>query len=1065
MSAIEPFETSLRENTPLASINDPGALVEYLNQLNLKSDMVLNEFKRVSSERDSFKERLEVAERDTKEARDCIADLQERQVTSNETENHSSDDKSSEKTGNLQSSSNLIRSPTIKTQQISLESPLAPAESRASNTSNVLLLSHTPTHTPAQPPKLDAEAEEFFSYDSELPRLENELKVKQDEVRELQGQVSHLKDDLAVARESTQIMVKTLERSTREVNSLRDEKEGYEANLREHSSASDATIKTLKRDLEAVQGKLREFDVMHVKESNDKVFGLEQRLSDANTELEKVQQLSIEKPEANATIERLQNDVNLLNAELSTIQNQKDESQKRINTLNEAVSSLKERLSSTEQDGLRLKSELVDSFQIANHLRERLTQAQQEGIVRENVAIQAESANLNDKVAPKEITTTKHVDSKATSDATVITKKKNKKKKKGGKIAVEPENSAQNDPPELSKATVDSSTTRAEQSDTIFRLQTELDNLRNLLLEKDAAIERLDKKLKNEDDLKEEIESLREELLEIGQEHVTAKDRIKGLIAEKNALQLSATSLEGEIAELRASRLSRTADADRAQKDLTVQFEDLKIKATNLQIDLSAAQQLASSRFKEITDMRAVLQKAQPELISLRKEVTDLKGAKDVLDIRVVNLQRVEARQDTLRTELESMKKAVAEKDSEVKVLNLRLDQETSNRLSAEQASNSMGLQLQQLETEKRQASQSLERLSRDLSKSRDELNLSRIRVVELDDSLAKLNQDGESLREEIELKTAQYASAESLMSSMRDQSTEMAMQAKEARERCDNLEEEVADAHRLLSERGREAETMRRLLAEVESRTDSRLREMKDRMDMAVEERDRAEDEVSTIGRRRTRELEEIRTRLKDAERNLKRSEDDKEILELAQRDWRRRREELEQMTERSSREAEEVKKAMSELRDTLDESERQASDLEKQKVELRRTVEETQHRLDKIQKSNKVCYRLFGLLSHNTIDIQSQAMADEVRLIQSTKAKVISEAQSSRSSLESTPSRATMSPTVNKEFQHGQGLGTMDYVYLKNVLLQFLEQRDKKHQMQLIPVLGMLLHFDRYR
>ena len=38
------------------------------------------------------------------------------------------------------------------------------------------------------------------------------------------------------------------------------------------------------------------------------------------------------------------------------------------------------------------------------------------------------------------------------------------------------------------------------------------------------------------------------------------------------------------------------------------------------------------------------------------------------------------------------------------------------------------------------------------------------------------------------------------------------------------------------------------------------------------------------------------------------------------------------------------------------------------------------------------------------------------------------------------------------------------MDYVYLKNVLLQFLEQKDKKHQKQLIPVLGMLLHFDRW-
>lgn len=33
----------------------------------------------------------------------------------------------------------------------------------------------------------------------------------------------------------------------------------------------------------------------------------------------------------------------------------------------------------------------------------------------------------------------------------------------------------------------------------------------------------------------------------------------------------------------------------------------------------------------------------------------------------------------------------------------------------------------------------------------------------------------------------------------------------------------------------------------------------------------------------------------------------------------------------------------------------------------------------------------------------------------------------------------------------------------YLKNVLLQFLEQRDKKTQLQLVPVLGMLLKFDK--
>lgn len=43
--------------------------------------------------------------------------------------------------------------------------------------------------------------------------------------------------------------------------------------------------------------------------------------------------------------------------------------------------------------------------------------------------------------------------------------------------------------------------------------------------------------------------------------------------------------------------------------------------------------------------------------------------------------------------------------------------------------------------------------------------------------------------------------------------------------------------------------------------------------------------------------------------------------------------------------------------------------------------------------------------------------------------------------------------------------GAGKMDYVYLKTILLQFLEQRDKKRQADLVKtVLGQLLHFDKY-
>ena len=77
VQSIEPFETSLRENTPLTSISDPNALVEYLNQVNLKGDMVLDELKRVSSERDEYQRKVIEAERSAKEAWDEVANLKQ----------------------------------------------------------------------------------------------------------------------------------------------------------------------------------------------------------------------------------------------------------------------------------------------------------------------------------------------------------------------------------------------------------------------------------------------------------------------------------------------------------------------------------------------------------------------------------------------------------------------------------------------------------------------------------------------------------------------------------------------------------------------------------------------------------------------------------------------------------------------------------------------------------------------------------------------------------------------------------------------------------------------------
>jgi hypothetical protein len=85
---------------------------------------------------------------------------------------------------------------------------------------------------------------------------------------------------------------------------------------------------------------------------------------------------------------------------------------------------------------------------------------------------------------------------------------------------------------------------------------------------------------------------------------------------------------------------------------------------------------------------------------------------------------------------------------------------------------------------------------------------------------------------------------------------------------------------------------------------------------------------------------------------------------------------------------------------------------------------------------------------------------MAEELRSLKVRGTD--SNTQSSRASIDSSRSRLA-SPTPKASTTSSQANDAIDYVYLKNVLLQFLEQRDKKYQQQLIPVLGMLLHFDK--
>ncbi|KAI9700681.1 MAG: hypothetical protein M1836_002050 [Candelina mexicana] len=1039
VSSIEPFEASLRENTPLTSIGDPSALVEYLNQMNLKSGMVMEELKRVSSEKDAFKQRFGDAEKRTNEAMEEVAKLRKEKAEADTSR------RSSVQLDNSQSETQDFKVNEDKIEPVA-ESHISPSTTSIKSPIRALF---SPKQSIEDNKEVTQESEDFFSYDTELPRVESELRQRETEVKLLRG-------DLAVARESTESMVQSLEQATRELHGLRDGKERYEANMNEQHASMEKATNQLRTQLQQAEEELASLRSQQTQEQIPDPEQSENKLEAAEAEIEHLKSEHSIQHEITDARDRLQEDVLRLKASMSEMEVAKTQTDKRTETLNGLVTNLRSQLYRAEKAQEQLLSEIrekeysvAESNTTVSRLREELRIANQHHLEAER--------NSNPVNGEKSITAIAETLRNVNSGAGAKKKNKNKKGGKGsaplsgqlGPVAAEAINGD-----DLMRVPSSDANPSDASRNIEAKLQQELETLRHLLEDKDASIDRLRKEIRNGEDMQEEIEGLRDELLNHGDEHVEAEKKVKELQTEKVTLETSVKSLVLEIKELRNSNATSTEDSEKLRGELSRELESLKLKAATLQTDLSAAEQLAASRFKDLTDLRGILQRAQPELTSLRSEVTNLKTANNDLKGKAAALERLEAEEKNLRSEILSLRQEVAERDAEIKTLRDKVGQETSSRMQAEDRHNDAQNDLARILVEKKNATESRDKAAKDLAKAQEELRVTRGRLQELEQQAAKLNRDADTLREEAELKTAQYASAQSLMSSMRDQTNEIGMQMKEARDRCESLEEELGDSHRLLSERSREGETMRRLLADVESRSESKIRDMKERMEVAIEERDRAEDEANTIGRRRAREIEELKGKVRDAERSLKRAEDDKEELERGERDWRRRREELDERAEQSGQEVREVRQAMGELRDALDESEKQARDLEKQKVELRRSIEETQHRLEKLQKSNK-------------------SMSDELRSVQMAKARALdSDVMSSRSSFESSPSRAAItSPqpknrgpsTPTSEAPTGPAGPSIDYVYLKNVLLQFLEQRDKKHQMQLIPVLGMLLHFDR--
>ncbi|KAM0664506.1 hypothetical protein ACQRIU_006364 [Beauveria bassiana] len=897
-TSIEPFEKALRENTPLTSITDPDALIEYLNQLNLRGDMVMDELKRVSAEKDEIKKKQTEAEESLNKVKNQLEEM--------------------EVDGGQRHTEQGADSPEVKKKEA---------------------------------------GDDFFSYEDEIPQLQADVAAKADEIEKLKSEVAKLQSDLSAAKESSAGLAANLEKATKELEQTRggsEDQEKLQKNLDSRTNeVNELTekLRTAESELKMLQdssSKDAEASASKVKDTEASQMAAEKRAQDLDAELAKARNATIV---SKSLIDDLKSQVQKLDAEKSEKQTKIDQLTKQVNNNSSSTAAV---------------------------------------VITETTAKPA-----------------------TTGGASGGSKKKNKKKKGKGNSAIQ--NAAEDDNESRSSELV-----KQDSGADASVLQAEIDRLKEEIKQKDIEIERLTKKRKSEEDLQEEIETLRDNLVNIGQDHVQDKEKLKSLEQERK-------ELKAEIEQARAKLDSSTSDSTKADKvrgemdALQKDHNGLKEKISTLQSDLGAAQQLAQSRFKDLSELKEVLQKAQPELKSLRQENASLKTTKEELASKVRELMEMEKKEKELKKEIASAQKLAADRAIEIKSLKEKLSQEVGAKQKLEEAQHVSGRELRRAEASKVELSAKAEKAEAELQKLQEEAKKLRPRVKELEEQMHKLKREKAAAQEEGEFKSQQYINAQALLSSMRDQTSEMSVQLKESKSQAEAVEEELAEVQKLLQERTREAETMRRLLSDVDERADGKVREMRTRMEAAIEERERIEDESSTLARKRSREVEELKQKLRELEREMKNLTQERDDLDEKSREWRRRRDELETIEERASAEAEEMRATASQLRSALDASENQVRDGEKQRADLRRMLDDSRQRYEKIAKDLKAA----------------------------------------QSKLLSSPSRTSVDSNRSGSM-NGSG-GSADTVYLKTILLQFLEQKDARLRAQLVPVLGKLLKFDK--
>lgn len=409
--------------------------------------------------------------------------------------------------------------------------------------------------------------------------------------------------------------------------------------------------------------------------------------------------------------------------------------------------------------------------------------------------------------------------------------------------------------------------------------------------------ERLQSKNRKLETTAEDVEEIRDMLRDVGNELVEAKDKIKELGARETTVLTEKTELEATIARL-TTELEETRQSGKFIDDM--------------QSQVSSAETLAAVRLTELDEANKKLASVETELLLLKSELATASADKNDLATKsadfLTKLRQVERSEKEARETNFNLQNTISAKEKEINKLRSDLTEIQNVKFELEKSLRSTKATLIRVESERNELIQREQYALNDAAKLKRETELYRERIASLESRRTALTSERDALAQEAQTKSAHLESVQTTMHSLREQTTEMGHRAREAKDRCEALEEELSEAHKLLSERSREAGTMRRLLDEAEGREQGRIKEAREKLEQAIEERDHIEEEITILKRNNVEGSGELTKNLREKEIAVKELTDKYEAARTEVEELRKKNEDVQRKLQHARKEADEA-------------------------------------------------------------------------------------------------------------------------------------------------------------